>query len=200
MQPIKSNLLLGRNILYFLDSGYEKKVIGELVLPDCDETEQNKIGQYLINCYEHSYKGAYGSYKLQRIYYGNCDSLANQILLALNDYEHGVVQCTMTNLRTANEARHIEWSKGNEIPLSFRGLELGGECGEALNVLKKIEREKMGLVGSRASLQDMADELADVVICCDLIAMDLGINLNQAVATKFNKTSDKYKLTTKMRF
>ena len=62
------------------------------------------------------------------------------------------------------------------------------------NVVKKLERERLGLRGSRATLEDLADELADVVICADLLAKAANINLDEAVARKFNKTSEKYNL------
>ena len=94
-------------------------------------------------------------------------------------------------LRAANAKRQKEWDKDNQITLSYRGTELGGEVGEALNIIKKLERERLGIKGSRATLQDLAEELADVIICCDLIAMATGIDLTEAVEKKFNKTSEK---------
>ena len=39
-------------------------------------------------------------------------------------------------LRKSNEARHQEWAGGESLPLSFRGVELGGEAGEAYNQIK----------------------------------------------------------------
>jgi NTP pyrophosphatase (non-canonical NTP hydrolase) len=101
-------------------------------------------------------------------------------------------------LRQANDDRAAEWQKGAEVSLSFRGNELAGETGEACNVIKKIERERMGFVGSRSSLDDLAEEVADVVICADLIARDVGFDLGDAVRRKFNKTSEKYGLTTQL--
>ena len=58
----------------------------------------------------------------------------------------------------------------------------------------------MGLVGSRASVTQLADELGDIVICVDLIAMDTGIDLWPATATKFNKTSEQRGLATRLGF
>ena len=46
---------------------------------------------------------------------------------------------TFEDLRKSNSARHREWARGESLPLSFRGLELGGEAGEACNEIKKIE-------------------------------------------------------------
>jgi len=101
-------------------------------------------------------------------------------------------------LRAANLARQAEWDSGGQITLSYRGNELAGEVGEACNLIKKLERERMGIKGSRASVADLAEELADVIICADLIAMQLGIDLDRAVAEKFNKTSEKVGLRTRL--
>lgn len=102
-----------------------------------------------------------------------------------------------TTLREANIARATEW-QGDKVDASFRGNELGGEVGEALNVIKKLERQRLGIKGSRDSVEHLAEELADVIICTDLIAMMYDINLNKAVAEKFNMTSLKVGLNTKM--
>ena len=84
------------------------------------------------------------------------------------------------------------------MPLAFRGVELAGEVGEACNQLKKLERVRLGLVGGKLDTADLCEELADVVICVDLIAMDLGIDLGEAVRQKFNRTSEKYSLETRL--
>ena len=104
---------------------------------------------------------------------------------------------TFELLRQANCSRQKEWNTGSEkVSIAFRGLEMAGEAGEACNVLKKLERERIGLVGSKSTMQDAADELADVVICVDLICQDLNIDLGEAIKQKFNKASLKYGLTT----
>lgn len=101
------------------------------------------------------------------------------------------------SLREANITRNIEWDIGTEkVSLAFRGNELAGEVGEACNILKKLERERIGIRGSRATPEQLAEELADVIICVDLIAMQLGIDLGNAVSDKFNLTSIKYNLST----
>lgn len=65
-------------------------------------------------------------------------------------------------------------------------------------MLKKIERENLGLRGSRASSVDLAEELADVIIYIDLLAVRFGIDLEEAIKNKFNKTSKKYDLGTRI--
>jgi NTP pyrophosphatase (non-canonical NTP hydrolase) len=101
-------------------------------------------------------------------------------------------------LRAANRSRHQEWAGGGELPLSFRGVELAGEVGEACNEIKKLERSRLGIRGGKNDIRPLADELADVIVCVDLIAMDLGIDLSKAVRDKFNATSEKYDLTTRL--
>lgn len=98
---------------------------------------------------------------------------------------------TFKTLREANFSRNEAWSSGQKVGLAFRGLELGGEVGEALNVAKKLEREERGWVGSRSSLDELADELADVIICADNLALEAGIDLGAAIIRKFNATSEK---------
>lgn len=102
------------------------------------------------------------------------------------------------SLRNANLARQAEWDTGNQIDAAYRGNELAGEVGEACNVIKKLERERMGIRGSRDTVDHLAEELADVVICVDLIAMQYGIDLDGSVARKFNATSEKVGLKTRL--
>lgn len=107
---------------------------------------------------------------------------------------------SLTALHAANKARQTEWCEGGapEPDLAFRGNELAGETGEACNVIKKLERERHGWRGSRATPEQLAEELADVVICADLCAVTAGIDLGAAVVAKFNATSEKVGLTTRL--
>jgi NTP pyrophosphatase (non-canonical NTP hydrolase) len=104
----------------------------------------------------------------------------------------------LQDLRHANQKRHVEWAKGVDVPLSFRGLELAGEAGEVCNELKKLERARLGMVGSKDNIDGLKEELADVLVCVDLIAMDLNIDLSEVLRAKFNKTSEKYGLSTRL--
>ena len=101
-------------------------------------------------------------------------------------------------LRAANQKRHIEWAEGRELSLSFRGVELAGEVGEACNEIKKLERHRIGIVGGKEDVSGLREELSDILISVDLIAMDLGIDLGEAVREKFNQTSEKYGLRTRL--
>lgn len=104
----------------------------------------------------------------------------------------------MKALRKANIARQQEWPGSVNVTLAFFGCELAGETGEACNIIKKLERQRMGIAGTTANLMQLADELADVVIVADLIALQAGIDLQTAIRHKFNKTSEKLNLTTRM--
>lgn len=84
------------------------------------------------------------------------------------------------------------------ISLSYRANELAGEVGEACNVVKKLDREKLGIVGSRATLDQLAEELADAMICLDNLAWQAGICLDTAVRLKFNRVSRKMNCTTRI--
>jgi NTP pyrophosphatase (non-canonical NTP hydrolase) len=92
-------------------------------------------------------------------------------------------------LRQANEVRQREWDRDDKLDIAYRGNELAGEVGEACNIIKKLERERRGLRGSRSSIYRLAEELADVIICVDLIAMYENIDLWEEVKRKFNQTS-----------
>ena len=74
------------------------------------------------------------------------------------------------------------------------GCAIGGEAGELLNILKKIRRAEQNIGGSRVdgdSKQAVADEIADIIIYCDLLAAKMGIDLQTAITRKFNETSKK---------
>lgn len=76
--------------------------------------------------------------------------------------------------------------------------EMGGECGEAQNVVKKLRRIETGVKAGADTetelLYDLAEELADVIICAHLVAHHYGLNLAEALPAKFNKTSAKHGL------
>lgn len=81
---------------------------------------------------------------------------------------------------------------GKEPDLAFAALELGGEVGELQNKIKKLIRHQLGMAGGENDPEGIHDELGDVVICCSLLAVKLGVNLGEITARKFNKTSRKH--------
>lgn len=105
---------------------------------------------------------------------------------------------TFDDLRQANLSRCKKWhgEKGvDDWSLSDWGVAMGGEAGEALNVVKKMNRSRDGLTGNTETVpeleQALANELADTLIYLDLLAAKAGINLAQAVIDKFNFVSER---------
>lgn len=60
-----------------------------------------------------------------------------------------------------------------------------GEAGELANLCKKVRR------GEQVPTQDIADEIADVFTYLDLLATRCGIDMQEAVRSKFNRVSEK---------
>jgi len=106
-------------------------------------------------------------------------------------------ELTFALLRLTNLSRCRRWHRGglSEWSLSDWGVATAGEMGEALNVVKKLNRERDGISGNNKTIeelkQDLADELADVAIYLDIMAASEGIDLGAAIASKFNRTSEK---------
>ncbi len=96
-------------------------------------------------------------------------------------------------------AAHEKWS------LADWGNALGGECGEAQNVIKKLRRIETGSGGNTkgeewdALIEMLGKELADTVTYAFLTASMAGIDLQSAVVDKFNAVSDKQGLPHKIR-
>lgn len=117
----------------------------------------------------------------------------------------------LDELRAANLERVTDFGAGglNSWSPAERGNELAGETGEACNELKKLLRADKAYDAAMKTQgydhQRMIDwlrerhsrlakaraELADVIICVDLIAAQLCIDLEDAVREKFNATSVK---------
>lgn len=100
-------------------------------------------------------------------------------------------------LRAANMSRCSRWHpRGlNEWSLSDWFTATMGELGEAANIAKKLNRERDGIAGNTVPEEqlraELADEIADVAIYLDILAASEGIDLQRAIAAKFNKTSEK---------
>lgn len=116
--------------------------------------------------------------------------LKAELAEARKDKERLEIGLDLKTLRAKNIERQTIWCSTGKPDLSFRGVELAGETGEACNVIKKLERERHGWRGSRATKDQLEEELADVVIVADLIAEEAGIDLSDGIVKKFNKTSN----------
>ena len=112
---------------------------------------------------------------------------------------------SLEQLRDVNQTRRDEWrARDGSAPWTGADWsnEMCGEAGEAANVVKKLRRIETGYKGPGPTeaelLEHLADELADVLICVDLLGMHYGIDLAPALVRKFNATSDKQGLSTKL--
>jgi NTP pyrophosphatase (non-canonical NTP hydrolase) len=97
----------------------------------------------------------------------------------------------LTRLREVNGERAAEWMGDYPSDALFWAVEFGGEAGEVLNVVKKLRRAELDRRGSRATKEDLADEIADGIICLDSLARHYDIDIAAAVRRKFNATSEK---------
>lgn len=86
--------------------------------------------------------------------------------------------------------RQKEWAEGDVEPLFF-ATEFGGEAGEILNEVKKLERERRGWRGSRTTVDKLGTELGDGLITLVNLANVYGINLEDVATAKFNESSAK---------
>ncbi len=94
------------------------------------------------------------------------------------------------DLRSANLNRQQEWDPGDFANnADWRLNELAGEAGELCNILKKLHRERCGVPGSRATAEELADEMADVIICIDLVALTVGHPGTQPRSNVFQGTN-----------
>jgi NTP pyrophosphatase (non-canonical NTP hydrolase) len=83
---------------------------------------------------------------------------------------------SFADLRAANATRHVRyWPNG--IPVWGHDdwlIALGGEVGEALNVVKKVNRDRLKMAGNYDAMEVLVEklgaELADVVIYDDILA------------------------------
>ena len=101
---------------------------------------------------------------------------------------------TFHMLKRANKERMQVWSPGRGWTGADWSNQMGGEAGEAMNVVKKLRIAETGTQRFEMPTDDelkqkLADELADTVICADLLAQYYGIDLGSAVCKKFNEVS-----------
>jgi NTP pyrophosphatase (non-canonical NTP hydrolase) len=105
---------------------------------------------------------------------------------------------TMHGLQHAVNARASEIDPRRLLGPMFFGLEFGGEAGEAMNVVKKLVREDLGIAGSRDTPEHLAQELSDTIITACNIARYYDIDLTEAIRTTFNSTSEERNLRTRL--
>lgn len=75
---------------------------------------------------------------------------------------------------------------------------LGSSVGSVCNILKKLEREKRGWPGSRTSFDSLHAALHHLYRFIAIIAARYGVDLRAAAREKFNATSEKVGLETRI--
>lgn len=110
------------------------------------------------------------------------------------------------SFRRINEERGARWHGGDLASWSVSdwAVAMGGECGEALNAVKKLRRvedeipnisdPERQLSTREEAIAKIGEEIADTVIYADLFCTRLGLRLEDVVRKKFNETSVKYTL------
>jgi hypothetical protein len=78
------------------------------------------------------------------------------------------------------------------------GARLGALTGRVCNQLKKLEREKRGWPGSKGSMQALNLDMVYLAATINRVAIDCDFMLSDAVQRKFNATSQKVGLQTRL--
>lgn len=112
---------------------------------------------------------------------------------------------TFQKFSAVNKNRGERWHRGSLAMWSVSDwlMAMAGEAGEACNAGKKLRRiEEMianksvdparQLSSEDDALDKIAEELADTVIYCDLVASRIGRSLELAIRRKFNEVSERY--------
>ena len=100
-------------------------------------------------------------------------------------------ELNVTRCETAFKHPINDWS-----PADW-GIAMAGEAGEACDAIKKLRRLEDGNNTEKDPQSEeeaknaIAMELADMIIYADLLSARLGINLEDAIRTKFNIVSDR---------
>lgn len=112
---------------------------------------------------------------------------------------------TLEQFAEINAQRAKRWHDGDIARWSVSDwlMAMAGEAGEACNAGKKLRRieESISNLSAEAdrqlstrdqALDKIAEELADTVIYCDLVAARIGRPLADAIRKKFNEVSERY--------
>ena len=103
---------------------------------------------------------------------------------------------TFIEFQEINTERCNEWHDINGWSLSDWAVAMAGECGEACNVIKKMNRQRDSIRNQdpeNLELVDaLAEEIADTVTYAFLLAERCGFDMEDIVTRKFNKVSEKH--------
>ena len=103
---------------------------------------------------------------------------------------------TFREFQKINTERCEEWHSIDGWSLSDWAVAMAGECGEACNVVKKLNRKRDSIENQDASdswlREQLADEIADTVTYAFLLAERAGLYMDDIVIRKFNRVSEKH--------
>ena len=103
---------------------------------------------------------------------------------------------TFREFQKINKNRCNDWHDIQKWSLSDWAVAMAGECGEACNIIKKMNRERDSIKSDAPAHYELegqlAEEIADTVIYAFLLAERCGFDMQDIVTRKFNKVSKKY--------
>lgn len=113
--------------------------------------------------------------------------------LAHKEYRMLLEGLTFQRLQFVGWERSKAWSGAYPWSLSDWGVAVGGETGEMLNVIKKLNRSRDAMEGNKETdkelLLQLRSECADIVIYLASLAASEDFDLGEEIIKKFNETS-----------
>ena len=105
---------------------------------------------------------------------------------------------TFREFQNITTERCNEWHGIRSWSLSEWAVAMAGECGEACNVIKKMNRKRDSIKNEDPEEYDelaeaLAEEIADTVTYAFLLAEYCGFDMDEIVAAKFNKVSKRHR-------
>lgn len=110
------------------------------------------------------------------------------------------VPLSIETITAVSVERSKRWHHADTVPWTGAdwGNAMGGECGEAQNVVKKLRRLETLTMGGHNSgdtdrevlVDKLGEEIADTVLYAVLLAAYYGIDLTERIVWKFNLVSE----------
>jgi NTP pyrophosphatase (non-canonical NTP hydrolase) len=97
---------------------------------------------------------------------------------------------TFNKFSHTNRSRNEKYMKCENWDERDWGNALAGEVGELCNMIKKRFRNLKE--SDRIPNEELGKEIADIICYCDLLAAQLGLELDDIIPKKFNEISDRY--------
>lgn len=111
-------------------------------------------------------------------------------LARVSSFGHGGIQGGWTETQWSNALN----GEAGELAEAVLALAVSKATGVLANTIKKYDRQAFSDATPDELVVQIAEELGDVVIYCDLLAAKLDLDLGHVARLKFNATSDKHGL------